>query len=75
MLDLAKKNIPNIQVYVGEFKDLIKTYQLKDILYKEHPLNKHFIGTEQPRDWMFDVQGYYPSFFAFWKKCKKQLNY
>ena len=75
MLDLAQKNIPNIQVYVGEFKDLIKTYQLKDILYKEHPLNKHYIGTEQPRDWMFDVQGYYPSFFAFWKKCKKQLNY
>ena len=75
MLELAQENIPNIQVYVGEFDHLKKTHNLKEIYYKEHPLNNHYTGIEEPRDWMFEVQGYYPSFFAFWKKCKKQLNY
>ena len=75
ILDLAKKNIPSIQVYVGEFKDLIKKYSIKQVYYKEHPTNKHYQGVEEPRDWMFKVNGYYPSFFSFWKKCKKQLNY
>ncbi len=69
------KNIPNIQVYVGEFDDLVKFYSLTNILFKEHPLNKHYIGTEEPREWMFGVSGYYPSFFAYWKKCRKELPY
>jgi len=46
---------------------------LKDIYYKEHPLNLDYQGTEIPRDWMFSVKGYYPSFFAYWKKCKKEI--
>ena len=75
ILDLAKKNIPSIQVYVGEFKDLIKDHFVKELYYKEHPTNTHYQGVEEPRDWMFDVRGYYPSFFSFWKKCKKQLDY
>ncbi|WP_062053380.1 FAD-binding domain-containing protein [Aquimarina longa] len=69
------KNISNIQIYVGEFNALVSEYELKTIYYKEHPLNTHYKGYEESRDWMFDVQGYYPSFFAFWKKCKKQLHY
>ena len=73
--DFSKENIPNIQVYVGEFNELITNYNLENIHYKEHPLNEHYKGAEESRDWMFDVQGYYPSFFAFWKKCKKQLIY
>lgn len=73
-LELAK-NIKGIQVYVGEIKELMKEYSLDDIYYKEHPLNTNYKGNEIPRDWMFDVTGYYPSFFGFWKKCKKQLKY
>jgi len=69
------ENIENIQIYVGEFDELVDAYPLFNIHYKEHPLNGHYKGTEEPRDWMFDVKGYYPSFFAFWKKCKKQLTY
>ncbi|MEM9001450.1 MAG: FAD-binding domain-containing protein [Bacteroidota bacterium] len=68
------KNIKDIQVYVGEFHQLIDSYALQNIHYKEHPLNSHYQGTEMPRDWMFDVRGYYPSFFAFWKKCKKEIT-
>jgi deoxyribodipyrimidine photo-lyase len=75
ILDISKENIEDIQVYVGEFNELIKEYMLGNIYFKEHPLNKHYEGIEEPRDWMFEVQGYYPSFFAFWKKCKKELNY
>ncbi|MGB5498415.1 MAG: FAD-binding domain-containing protein [Maribacter sp.] len=69
------ENIKNIQVYVGEFDALVRSYSFRNIYFKEHPLNMHYTGIEEPRDWIFDVQGYYPSFFAFWKKCKKQLNY
>ncbi|SRX55480.1 FAD-binding domain-containing protein [Aequorivita sp. CIP111184] len=72
ILDLSK-NIPNIQIFVGEFDELISSYKLNTIYYKEHPLNNHYKGIEEPRDWMFDVKGYYPSFFAFWKKCKKEI--
>ncbi len=69
---LAKENIDGIQVYAGEFDDLKKEYSLSKIFYKEHPLNK-YSGIEEPRDWMFGVTGYFRSFFAFWKKCKKEL--
>ncbi|NND93711.1 MAG: deoxyribodipyrimidine photolyase [Flavobacteriales bacterium] len=72
MLDLSK-NIENIQVYVGEFSTLKSEYSLAEIHYKEHPLNSTYSGIEHPRDWMFNVSGYFASFFGFWKKCKKEL--
>jgi len=75
ILAFSELNIDNIQVYVGEFNELISDYKLTHIHYKEHPLNSHYKGQEDSRDWMFNVEGYYPSFFSFWKKCKKQLIY
>lgn len=69
------ENIQNVQVYVGEFSEFLTTYILGSIHYKEHPLNGHYEGIEDPRDWMFSVKGYYPSFFAFWKKCKKEIKF
>jgi deoxyribodipyrimidine photo-lyase len=75
IIKFSKENINNVQIYVGEFIDLIAAYNVGEIYYKEHPLNNHYEGIEEPREWMFDVQGYYPSFFSFWKKCKKQLIY
>ena len=74
IVQLSEENIPTIQIYVGEFQDFTRTYKTQQVYFKEHPLNNNYRGTEEPRDWMFDVQGYYPSFFAFWKKCKKQLD-
>ena len=74
IINLAQKNITDIKIYVGEFNDLVKEYQLGEIRFKEHPLNLHYKGIEEPREWMFEVKGYYSSFFSFWKKCKKQLN-
>jgi len=75
IINISEENITNIQIYIGEFNVLTTTYNLEIIYYKEHPLSMHYKGIEEPRDWMFDVKGYYPSFFSFWKKCKKQLTF
>lgn len=72
MLNLAK-NINGIQVYTGSFESFKNTHPNVEFHFKEHPLN-NYRGTEHPRDWMFSVKGYYPSFFSFWKKCKKELS-
>ena len=74
ILDLAK-NINNIQFYVGEFNEAFNTIDIHKINYKEHPTNKHYKGIEHKRDWIFEeVEGYYPSFFSYWKKCEKYLK-
>jgi deoxyribodipyrimidine photo-lyase len=67
------ENIPGIKVFVGEFDELSKLLQTVDFVYKEHPTNAHYRGKEESRDWLSAVEGYYPSFFSFWKKCKKTL--
>lgn len=69
------KSIEGLQIYVGEFRELIESYGIDKPYFKEHPTNVHYQGNEEPRDWMFSVKGYYPSFFAFWKKCKKEVQW
>lgn len=68
------RNIQDIEVFVGEFDELASAFPETEFIYKEHPLNLHYRGTEDPRDWMFSVKGYYSSFFSFWKRCKKELK-
>jgi len=75
IIGLAKKNIPEIQLFVGSFHQLMQAFPSSVIYYKEHPLVKHYKGIEEPRNWMFpEVSGYYPSFFSYWKKCEKYLQ-
>jgi deoxyribodipyrimidine photo-lyase len=66
-------NIADIKILVAEFESLTQQVNPAHIIYKEHPTNRHYLGTEEPRSLMFDVSGDYPSFFAFWKKCKKLI--
>jgi deoxyribodipyrimidine photo-lyase len=73
MLNLSK-NIDNIQLFVGSFEELKELTKASPVYFKEHPLNTHYKGIEDQRDWMFTVKGYYPSFFKFWNKCKKELK-
>ena len=74
MLSLSN-NIPDIKLYVGSFKSLMETYSIKDIYYKEHPLNIGYSGKMENRDWISnEVTGYFPSFFSYWKKIEKQLK-
>ena len=72
MLDLSK-NIEGIQIFVGSFEQLLEQSNDNEIIYKEHPLNNHYTGSKMERDWMFDIKGYYPSFFKFWNKAKKEF--
>ena len=72
LLDLSK-NIEGLQLYTGEFSELKKEISTGKIYYKEHPLNTHYSGIEESRDWMSEISGYFPSFFVFWKKVKKDL--
>ena len=74
MIEFAKQNIKNIQIYTGEFKTFCKQYSLTDIIYKEHPFNAHLEGLEDKREWLFTENGYYPSFFKFWNKHKHLLR-
>lgn len=74
MLDLSK-NVEGIQIVVEEFSELMDGLNPNKIFFKEHPTNSHYQGVQEDRDWMFSVTGYFPSFFAFWKKCKKELKW
>lgn len=77
MLSLAAE-IPHLQVFVGEFEELYTALQASgsvEILYQEHPLNRHYRGTEIPRDWLApEVEGTLSSFFSYWKKVEKSLR-
>jgi deoxyribodipyrimidine photo-lyase len=70
-IDLAKENIPTIQIYAGEFSDLKNALKMT-FVFKEHPLNK-YEGIKDERDWMSTVKGEFGSFFSYWKKVKKEL--
>ena len=66
--------ILGIKIFTGEFSDLTKNFQ-NTIYYKQHPLNSNYRGVEDLRDWLTSIEGYYPSFFSFWNKAKKELKY
>lgn len=72
MLGLSQ-NIDGIQLFIGSFEQLIEQANGNETIYKEHPLNNHYSGSKIERDWMFDIKGYYPSFFKFWNKAKKEF--
>ena len=70
-----KDNIPGIQIFTGEFTELKN--QLKgSFICKEHPLFHYPGATLESRDWLFpELTGYYPSFFAYWKKAEKVISH
>lgn len=71
IIKLATENIENIQIYVGEYNDLIQDFD-GDIFYQYHKNVEHFTGTKEMQDELFpEVQGYYKNFFSFWKQCQK----
>lgn len=72
VIDLSK-NIEDLHVYVGEIEDIVANGAM--IISKEHPLFVHYPGLKDSREWMFPkVTNYFPSFFAYWKQCKRYLN-
>jgi len=74
IVDLAIKNIPGIQIFIGNFESLSQHIQ-SSIYFKEHPTALHYKGIEETRDWLFpEVNGYFPGFFGYWKKCERYLK-
>lgn len=93
VIDLATTNIPSIQIFIGNFEDVIQAIQVRSInekvvseitqsenskaiiYFKEHPTTLHYKGIQEARDWLFpEVNGYFPSFFGYWKKCERYLK-
>tara|TARA_B100000767_G_C19708995_1_gene511864 strand:- start:103 stop:1224 length:1122 start_codon:yes stop_codon:yes gene_type:complete len=66
-------NIKDIKIFVGSFTSLQTRLKDSEIVFKEHPLNIHYVGVQEDRDWMTSVKGYFPGFFKFWNKAKKEL--
>jgi deoxyribodipyrimidine photo-lyase len=54
----------------------IASQESKAVIYfKEHPTTQYYQGIQEARDWLFpEVNGYYPSFFGYWKKCERYLK-
>lgn len=75
IIQLAKNNIPGIQVFTGGVNELPGLHKLPGIFSIEHPCSRHYPGTKDPYPWLFPaVSGYFPSFFSFWKKAQKYLS-
>lgn len=71
ILDLSK-NIPELQIYTAAFTDLQNQAGGSPVCFKEHPLFMHYQGRVESRDWIVpQVEGYYPSFFQYWKKISR----
>lgn len=66
-------NIDGIQAFVGEFAELAAIAS-GEIIYREHPFSRHFSGTRDEREWMFETDGYYRSFSSYWKRCERELR-
>jgi deoxyribodipyrimidine photo-lyase len=74
VIDLAITNIPGIQIFIGNFEALSQHIQ-NSIYFKEHPTTLHYKGIQETRGWLFpEVNGYFPSFFGYWKKCERYLK-
>lgn len=75
IIDLAKTNIENIQLFVGSFEELQQLLQPHQRIYfVDHPLHRHFKGWADAYPWMFpQVTGSFGSFFSFWKKAERYL--
>ncbi|MEN9597824.1 MAG: hypothetical protein RL596_135 [Bacteroidota bacterium] len=71
IIEIARKNIPGIQIVVAPFNTFLAQVNNNPIYFKEHPLSTHYKGICEPRDWLCpSVSGYFPSFFSFWKKIQ-----
>ena len=56
-------------------KSIVSQENIAIIYFKEHPTTQYYKGIEEERDWLFpEVNGYYPSFFGYWKKCERLLK-
>lgn len=69
ILDLASQ-IPNLQVFYGEYADL----GCRGI-FRDHPILSHWEGTREAYPFLApNLIGDFPSFFSYWNPLKKRLE-
>jgi len=69
------KNIDGIQIFSGEFDELHALCETNEIVFKQHPAFTYYKGITENYEELFPaVKGYHTSFFAYWKKCEKQIG-
>lgn len=69
ILDLAFQ-IPEIQIFYGEYANLGISG-----IFRDHPINAHFQGKRESYPFLVpELNGQYPSFFAYWNRLKKYLE-
>jgi deoxyribodipyrimidine photo-lyase len=69
------ENIPGLQVFTGSFEALQNYTGKSSIHFKKHPAFTHYKGEAALPERLFpQVSGYFPSFFAYWKKCERYLT-
>ncbi|GAA4318290.1 FAD-binding domain-containing protein [Flaviaesturariibacter amylovorans] len=74
MLRLAE-GISDLQIFTGSFAELRALHPGLEFVFREHPLNRHYTGTADAREWLSSaVSGYFPSFFAYWKRLEPALK-
>jgi deoxyribodipyrimidine photo-lyase len=74
ILELSK-NIPGVEVFVGEVNEIPELRQFPQIVSKEHPAFRHYPGEKQERDWMFPgLTVKHTSFFRFWKQAENKAK-
>lgn len=72
-IHLLSKNIPHLQVYVGEYEDL--NLDPESTYIKYHPTVAHYLCIQESREALFPaVTGSYNTFTPFWNECKKYLG-
>lgn len=72
---LAQLNIPDLQIFVGNWEELQQHIHSTNIISKEHPLLAAYDIQLDPRDWLLPHFKQQPgSFFNFWKKVRKHLK-
>ena len=68
--------IEGLTYFVGEWEEWSQNTTGHDCHFVEHPLFDHYQGNKMSRQWMFpEVDGYYPSFFAYWKQVEKRYSW
>ena len=76
IVDIARENIENIAVYVGEYSDLVKQYDPQHMKTREYPAINHWNGIDiEARPSLFPATDeYHKSFYSFWKAGNKALD-
>ena len=66
--------IPDIRICVAEFHDVQQAWSNANFIFKKHPTTAHYRGIEEtPLSLFPSVQGYFPSFSAYWKRAEKEM--